>query len=240
MHLHCTVVMPAYDEAGCIAPLIAGWTAECTRLFGDAFRIVAIDDGSFDGTGEILDGLRQRNPYLVVQHQPNQGHGASVMRGYRMALEMDTDYVFQTDSDDQFEPGDFLKLWEHRHESQFILGWRQHRHDPLHRLLISRAATWLIGLLFSVRIEDANVPYRLMGAAFLREILPLLPPQPFAPNLCLSVIAARKGQKPLNIPVRHKARKTGTSAIVRWPLVRACLLSLRQLVALRLSPAMRK
>jgi dolichol-phosphate mannosyltransferase len=235
MPIACCLVMPAYNEADCIAQTIAGWNAEMKAIFQDNFRMIVINDGSKDNTGPILDSLRGSYPCLQVVNQHNQGHGASVMNGYMQALSSGCEYVFQTDSDDQFNPSDFRLLWERRHESPFILGYRQDRHDPPQRILISQATALLIYLIFRVRVIDANVPYRLMRADFLSQLITEIPERVFIPNIFLSIAARRRGIDLLHIPVVHKARETGQVSIVKWSLIKACLRSLGELLRFRLN-----
>ena len=232
MPLSCVAVMPAYNEEGNIDRVVADWTRELDRLFGDSYRLVVINDGSRDTTGNLLDMLAGKYSRLIVHHQVNQGHGNTVMNGYKLAVEMDTAYIFQTDSDDQFEATDFSKLWDRRHESKFILGFRQVRHDSVYRLWLSKTAVFLVMTLFSIRLKDSNVPYRLMEREFLKQLLPMIPKGAFAPNICLSILAARHKQPLLHIPVTHRQRVSGT-AIVSKALIKGCIKSLGDLFRLR-------
>jgi len=233
MRLSCVVVVPAYNEEGNIARVVADWTAELKAVLGDACRILVIDDGSHDATGEILDRITQENDKVIVCHQGNQGHGGAVMNGYRQATSMETDYVFQTDSDDQFDAADFSVLWGRRKESHFILGFRKVRNDPIHRIVLSKIAAALIYMLFAVRLKDSNVPYRLMERNFLLQCLPVVPAGAFAPNICLAIIAAYRKQPLLHIPVRHRKRVTGQS-LVSKALLKGCVRSFFDLFRLRI------
>jgi len=233
MQLSCIAVLPAYNEEETIARVVEDWNSEFKRLFGDAYRILVIDDGSRDTTGAVLDRMVQQNDKLIVCHQHNQGHGGAVMNGYKQAVGMDTDYVFQTDSDDQFIAADFDLLWERRKESDFILGFRQQRHDPLHRIILSKLAALFIYMLFAARMKDSNVPYRLMEKNFLQKLLPLVPERAFAPNICVAIIAAQRKQKLLHIPVQHRARACGQS-ILSKALLKGAIRSFFDLFRLRI------
>ena len=97
-----------------------------------------VDDGSNDGTAGILDRLAQEHSAMRVIHQPNAGHGCAILRGYRAALAMGCDWVFQVDSDGQFEAADFTRLWSCAGHSAFALGARTHRQDQRYRVALSR------------------------------------------------------------------------------------------------------
>jgi glycosyltransferase involved in cell wall biosynthesis len=93
-----------------------------TEFAGENTRLIVVNDGSRDNTGKILDEIQPQYPKLIVVHQPNGGHGNAVVHAYRKAVEIGAEYVFQTDSDDQFIPEDVKKLWDKRTQSDFILG----------------------------------------------------------------------------------------------------------------------
>lgn len=228
--MQLAIVIPAYNEAACIDEVIRDWLVVAEGTDG---VIIVVNDGSRDATGEILDRIASQCSRLKVVHQVNAGHGAAVLRGYREALATRAEAIFQTDSDDQFKTVDFWKLWEKRSLSPFILGCRQVRQDALHRLVITRILRVLNAILFGVAIKDANIPYRLIRADYLRDLFELMPEAPFAPNVFLSILAKKSGSTLFEIPITHQERHTGTVSIMRWRLIKACLRSARELAVFR-------
>jgi dolichol-phosphate mannosyltransferase len=93
----------------------------------------------------------------------------------------------------------------------------------------------LLLLVFGTYVRDSNIPFRLIRGPFLQALLRELPVSVFAPNVFLSVLAARAGENLWSIPVRHQDRMTGTVSIVRWKLITVCFRTARELVAFRLS-----
>lgn len=233
--LDCVLVMPAYNEEGCIATVVKGWALEFHRQFGDRFRLVVVNDGSKDRTGAILDEVAKIEKRLIVIHQKNGGHGAALLAAYRHAVTLDSEYVFHVDSDDQFKPSDFGAFWGLRMQTKFLLGFRRKRHDALHRLVITRILRALLFFAYGTWIKDANVPYRLIQRRYLAAQLAVLPPQVFAPNIFLSVMAAKEGQNVVCMPVSHEERKTGVVSIVRWKLIKVCFRCVRELLEFRLN-----
>lgn len=228
------LVMPVYNEEACISDVVRRWAGQLRQTLGAGnFRMLVINDGSRDGTGAILDALKSEIANLDVIHQKNGGHGAAVLAGYRRAVTSEADWVFQTDSDDQFSPSDFDKLWARRVDSTFILGRRLVRHDALHRMVITRIAKTLNVLLFGSYVPDANIPFRLISRPLLGSMLNELNADVFAPNIFLSIMARRRGIDTLDIPVQHFERQTGVVSIVRWRLIKACLRCVRELVEFR-------
>ena len=230
------IAMPAYNEEGCIRKIVDSWTNLLKRVTSgpDKGKLVVVNDGSKDDTGKILDELSESNPYLEVVHQKNGGHGNALLHAYRKAIELQAKWVFQTDSDDQFIPEDFDLLWEKRNESNFIMGYRKHRYDAFHRLVITRIVRLVILLLYGVYLKDSNIPYRLINGSFLDHLLKQLPDhEPFAPNIFLAVLAKKSGQNLFEIPIQHKDRETGQVSIIKWRLIKVCIQSFNELWSFR-------
>ncbi|MHA4742128.1 glycosyltransferase family 2 protein [Dyadobacter sp. MSC1_007] len=231
-----SIVMPAYNEQDCIEKVVYSWTNFLkTKFPNDNTTLIVINDGSKDNTKVLLDKLLNEVTNLTVVHQKNGGHGNAVVNGYRKALELGSEYVFQTDSDDQFISEDFDKLWEKRAQSQFILGYREVRHDAGVRLFITKFLRGTISTVYGTFIMDSNIPFRLIKGTFLKKLMDQLPnPEPFAPNIFLSVMAKKSGQELFDIPITHKDRETGTVSIVKWNLWKVCIRSFKELLRFRL------
>lgn len=236
MSLQLSIVMPAYNEEECIDLVVKNWIDLLKSRFPTGnTRLIVVNDGSRDRTGAILDSLKPQYPnHLTVVHQPNGGHGNAVVNGYRQAVALNSEYVFQTDSDDQFVTDDFDKLWARRHESKFILGHREIRYDAPARLIITRILRGSLFLLYGTYIKDSNIPFRLIEGNYLRSLLEQLPtPPPFAPNIFLAVMARKAGQQTFDIPIVHKERQTGTVSILKWKLLKVCMQSFQELATFR-------
>lgn len=234
--LELVVVIPAYNEEACIHEVVPLWINGIASVIPkDRFKLLVINDGSRDKTGVILDELTGQYPNLIAKHQLNGGHGNAIFNGYQMAVQMNPEFVFQTDSDDQFIPGDFKKFWDRRNESDFVLGFREVRNDDPFRLLITRILKYSLLFIYGTYIHDANIPFRLIRTSFLNKLLTSLPKKtPFAPNIFLSVLAQKSGQKLFNIPVMHKERETGEVSIRHMKLLKVCWQSFTELTQFRL------
>jgi len=231
-----SIVMPAYNEQDCIEKVVFNWTSFLKNKFpNDQTTLIVINDGSKDNTKILLDKLETEVSNLTVINQKNGGHGNAVVNGYRKALELNSQYIFQTDSDDQFVSDDFDKLWNKKDQSQFILGYREVRHDAGVRLFITKFLRGTISLIYGTYIMDSNIPFRLIRGTFLQKLMNQLPdPEPFAPNIFLSVMAKKSGQETFDIPITHKDRETGTVSIVKWNLWKVCIRSFNELLRFRM------
>lgn len=228
--LTLAIVIPVYNESGCIEEVIRSWgNFIINYLNNPAFKIIVVNDGSKDQTPQILDALAKELPYLQVVHQVNGGHGNAVLNAYKIAAQLAPEWVFQVDSDNQFLPEDFPKLWEQKEHSKFILGYREKRYDDANRLVITRIVRMINLSLFGVYIVDSNIPYRLIKGDYLPKLLAALPSDPFAPNIFLSVLAKRDGNDLMSIPVTHKERVTGQVSIIKWKLLKVCMRTAKEL-----------
>ena len=230
------VVIPVYNEQDCIEEVLTSWGTFLGGYLKDtSFKIVVVNDGSKDNTPKILDSIKEKYPYLHIVHQKNGGHGEAVLNGYAEALKFDPDWVFQVDSDNQFLPEDFPKLWEQRSKSNFLLGYRKKRYDEFNRLVITRIVRVVIFVMYGVLVHDSNIPYRLIKGSYLPLLLRDLPGRPFAPNIFLTVMARKDGNDLMFIPVTHKERETGQVSIIKWKLLKVCFRSARELISFAFS-----
>jgi dolichol-phosphate mannosyltransferase len=224
------VVIPVYNEQACIEEVITTWGNFLMQyLKEDIFKIIVVNDGSKDKTGEILQNLEKRVNYLQVINQKNGGHGNATLNGYREAVKSCAEWIFQVDGDNQFIPEDFPKFWDQRTNSNFIIGYRKKRYDDMNRLIITRILKSINLLFFGTYIVDSNIPYRLIKGAYMDKLLKVLPGEPFAPNIFLAVLAKKDGNDLMSIPVVHKERKTGQVSIIKLRLLKVCFRTTKEL-----------
>jgi dolichol-phosphate mannosyltransferase len=185
------VVIPVYNEEENISDLLRDWH----RTFTDAgifFRIIMIDDGSKDGSLCLLRRLQQNDPSLSVYTQSNAGHGPAILKGYRIAVDIGAEWVFQIDSDHQLDVTAFGKLWEERDRYDFLLAERKEKNATLPRNCLSWVSGRIVYLLYGRGVKDVNCPYRLIRASQLRYALARIPDDSFAPNILLTSWFLRK------------------------------------------------
>jgi glycosyltransferase involved in cell wall biosynthesis len=219
------MVMPVYNEEACIAQVVCAWRDALARL-GISFRILVLNDGSKDNTRSALATFAGDDRISVI-NKSNSGHGPTILLGYRQAIEA-ADWVFQCDSDDEMSPDAFPEFWRRREDYDALFGIRSGRAQSLARKIISAVSRTTVHLLFGGGVIDVNVPYRLMRAEALAQILPFIPADTFAPNVIISGAFARGGARIFNHPVRHEGRKTGAVSIMKWKLWRVAFRAFRQ------------
>jgi glycosyltransferase involved in cell wall biosynthesis len=223
-----SIVMPVYNEAAVIESIVLELERQVVRRLPDV-ELFVVDDCSTDGTAGVLDRLAGEREWLVVDHAArNAGHGPSVVRGLRRTGGA---WIFQLDSDGQFEVADFWKLWDARAEADLMLGVRVDRRDPVHRLVLSRVVALAVTALARRQLRDANVPFRLIRRELWEDLDPLLPPSTLAPSILVALGAVARGWRVAQIPVRHLPRAGGSSTLRSIRLVSFSLRGLRELLA---------
>ena len=158
------VVVPVFNEAPILAPVIEEWVAPLTAATS-ALSLVLLDDGSTDGTWDVIESLAARHAFVRGIRQRNGGHGRACLAGYRLAIESGARFILQIDSDGQCDPRYFPEFWSLRHEHPLVFGFRRVREDGRLRQVISRLTALGVWLAGGVWVRDPNVPYRLMHAA---------------------------------------------------------------------------
>ena len=213
MEYSCVTVMPVYNEAACVERVCREWLQQMRAIGG---VLLVVNDGSYDDTPRILDRLAAGESGLIVVHQVNGGHGAAIMNGYRQALGLNPGWLFQVDSDGEMPASLFPLIWAQREEAAFVVGRRTGRQIHPLRLHLSNAHRRLLGLIFGVRVLDPNIPFRLMRAAEFRPLLDAIPDGLFAPNVFLTLLAARAGILADGPEVPLAPRGGGVPSIRGW------------------------
>lgn len=214
------IVIPFYNEADCIPSLIKELDGFIDLIDAD-ISIYTINDGSKDNSADLLASAALSRTWLKNINQSNGGHGSAVLNGYYQALESKTDWIFQMDSDQQIPIADLLPLWKERDKNHAVLGIRRNRQDPKERLLVSRILKKIIRLLFQVKVEDANCPFRLVPSIQLNHCLKFIPRTTFAPNIFISIILSKTFEVKQSF-VTHCERQGGVNSINRMNLLKIC------------------
>ena len=208
------IIIPAYNEEANIETVVNDWYPVIERHSGDnTSRLVIINDGSKDSTYEKLLELAETRPLLMPLTKENGGHGATLIFGYRFAIDNGADYIFQTDSDGQTLPEEFEPFWEQKEAYDMVIGSRKGRQDGVSRVFVTRTLRAVIRLCFHVRVTDANTPFRLMKTETLKRYFALIPENFFLSNVLISVIYAKKDCRVKYIPITFRPRQGGVNSI---------------------------
>ena len=225
--INLIVVIPVFKEEKIISKVI-----EQTPLGtkGIKKKIILINDGSKDKSLEEINKYKENEDIIVID-KPNEGHGPTLIKGYKEALKFNPKYIFQMDSDNQIEFSEFSKIYQLKDKYDLIIGKRFRRKDPYIRIIISKILTLVIAVFHQVWIIDSNSPFRLMSNRFLRENINKSQ-NSIVPNIILSILAA-KNCKIKFLKVNHNRRETGKASIVKLKLLYYCIKSFRDIILLK-------
>lgn len=206
------ITIPAYNEEENIISVAKEWH-EVVKNIGETSKLVIINDGSSDRTGEVLAQLEEELPQLIAITKSNSGHGATVLYGYDYALNQGADYIFQTDSDGQTLPKEFYPFWEKRKDYAVIIGHRNQREDGISRVFVTKVLKMVLRLVFREKIVDANTPFRLMNRQVLEKYISKVPKNFNLSNVMLMVCFVKYKEKVLFIPITFRPRQGGVNSI---------------------------
>ena len=183
------LVMPAYNEEENIEKVVEEWYKNLKKIVGGGvfLRIVVADSGSVDATDTKLKKLQKKYPEIVVLSEGLKQHGPKLIQLYNYAIDKGADWIFQTDSDGQTNPREFEKFWNLRNEYDAILGNRKVRGDGKSRKFVENTLCKILKVIFHVKLEDANAPFRLMKVSLVKKYIGRFQNDYNLPNVMLSV-----------------------------------------------------
>ncbi len=202
---HVSLIIPIYNEQANIGPLIQ-------RVFdvfgglGLSFEVLAIDDGSQDGTFKLLEVETLQRPELkVIRFRRNYGQTAAMMAGIDHAA---GEILISLDADLQNDPADIPKLLARLEEGYDVVsGWRVERQDArFRRTMISRIANRMISRISGVQLNDYGCTLKAYRRDVIKGVKLYGEMHRFIP-----IYASWMGARVTEIPVQHHPRTRGVS-----------------------------
>ncbi|MFH1850478.1 MAG: glycosyltransferase family 2 protein [archaeon] len=201
-----SLVILAHNEADIIEQTVRDYYREViSKIPGSEFIIA--EDGSTDGTKEILTGLQKELPIRVILGDQRKGYTKAMLEGLSLAK---NDVVFFSDSDGQHDPKDFWLMYPHIKKYDIVSGQKSHRKDGMLRVAVSYGMNGALSLLFGKRLHDANSGFKLIR----RSVIAKLAKEKFVMKLASAEFMARAigaGFRVTEVYVKHFERKYGES-----------------------------
>lgn len=202
--IQLSIVLPAHNEAGNLPELIKEIT-DCMRELAWDYEVIIVNDGSTDGSREIIENLQKSDGHIkAVHHSKNRGYGAALRSGFSAATK---ELIFFMDSDRQFDIKEISKLAERLSEADMVIGYRKNRQDHLIRKLNAGIFNLAVNVLFGLWVKDIDCAFKLMK----KEIVDRadLESSGALINTELLVKTKRLGYKIKQTPVSHYPRLSG-------------------------------
>jgi dolichol-phosphate mannosyltransferase len=171
------VVLPAYNEAEALPPLLRRLHGVSVGHFGSALSVIVVDDGSSDGTAEAARSAADGLDVRVVAHPENRGLNEAIRTGLLAALEQvgEDDIVITMDADDTHAPGLISRMTMLVEEGNDVVVASRYAPGgrvlgvPLSRRILSRGASLLFRVVYPVAgVRDYTCGYRAYRAGLLK------------------------------------------------------------------------
>ncbi|MFH1888873.1 MAG: glycosyltransferase family 2 protein [Candidatus Omnitrophota bacterium] len=187
------VIIPTYNEASTIAGIV-------TKIKQLGLEILVIDDGSLDNTSQIA----RDNGAVILRNENNEGKGASLIKGFRYALNSGSEAVITMDGDGQHLPEEipyFIRIAKDS-KSGILIGNRMLRNNsmPLVRVMTNKFMSWIISLVAGQDIPDTQCGFRLIKKDVLENVN--LRTSKYESESEILIKASRLGYKIESVPIK--------------------------------------
>jgi glycosyltransferase involved in cell wall biosynthesis len=231
-HSRALIVLPTYNEAANIADLVAG-LRRATRDVGP-FDILVVDDGSPDGTAQIVRGLTKSDPHLhLLDRGKKLGLGTAYRAGFDHARTHGHEFVFTMDADFSHSPEHVPHLWHEAPKADLVIGSRYMpgggiANWPRHRRMLSAAANLLARRMLRLHVRDCTSGFRCYRVALLARIdLDAIHSEGYSYLTEVLFRCQQAGARVREVPIKFVDRRAGKSKISKREIWKAMLTLLR-------------
>jgi len=212
------VIVPTFNERENISRLIKAVLEKDSRL-----EVLVVDDGSPDGTGDIVEALAAQNQRVHLLRRPKKmGLGTAYRAGFKWSLERHYDYIFEMDADFSHDPAHLPEFLRTIETADLVLGSRYREGKvtvvnwPIGRLLLSYFANIYARIVTGLPLWDSTGGFKVYRRAVLEAIdLNDVRSNGYAFQIEMSFRAWRKNFKIVEIPIVFVDRTEGTSKMSR-------------------------
>lgn len=222
--MRCFIILPCFNEEKNIKPLIH--SIDETLKPHISYKIIAVNDGSYDRTGEVLKDLSADYPIEILGHETNMGLGAALKTGLLAVAHeaLNEDFVVIMDSDNTHDPKHVLDMLITAKDADVVVGSRYIKggaqlNVPLHRVILSKTVNFLIKKLFHLPVKDATSGFRCFRARLLKILYnffgdKIVESRGFVASLELLLKAVHFGGAVKEVPILlNYGKKEGVSKI---------------------------
>ena len=208
-----SIVMPAYNEQRTMAQAIA---AVLSTRFPCDFELIVVNDGSSDGTGEILRALRHPKA-RVIEHAQNRGKGAAVQTGAAAATGT---HLVPFDADLEYDPADLVSLVRPvmQGRCEVVYGVRlfgaNTRYQSYHHAIGNRMLTFVASVMFNASLSDLHTCLKLVPVELFRKLE--LRERGFALDTEITAKLLARRLIPFEIPVSYHSRSVAHGKKITW------------------------
>lgn len=152
-----SIVLPVHNEYDNLETLLKEWDNELKNIFTIKYEFVIVEDGSTDGTKELIVKLENKYPIKNLSSYKKRGYSKAVLEGIKAS---NGKYILCTDSDNQIKVQSLIEnINQLPGKDIFLFGNRSPRNDPTNRIIYSKLFKILHDLLFSSKLSDPSCPF---------------------------------------------------------------------------------
>ena len=225
------LVIPTYNEAENVGPIVHAVVERMATIAPGEYRILVVDDNSPDGTGRLADQLAQELDMVEVMHRTHKdGLGRAYIAGFEHALSGGAELVVQMDADFSHDPNYLVELIAGAESNDLVLGSRYVaggavRNWGILRKLISRGGSMYARAVLGVGVRDLTGGYKCIRRAVLETIdLGSLRADGYVFQIEVTYRAIRSGFRIKEVPILFVDRTAGASKMSRKIALEAILL----------------
>lgn len=218
MQVPVWVIIPTYNEAANVERIVRAANEELTRVAGDGYRILVVDDSSPDGTGAIADALAAELETVEVLHRDEKGGlGHAYLAGFATALAGGAGLVIEMDADFSHDPRYLGDLLEAAKDADLVLGSRYVRGGGVRdwgmmRRLVSRGGGAYARAILRVNVRDLTGGFKCIRRDVLESIdLPSVRAEGYVFQIEVTYRAVLAGFRVREIPIVFADRTAGSS-----------------------------
>lgn len=210
-----SIIIPVYNEKSTILEILKQIEAVDLSNLGFEKEIIIVDDGSTDGTSELLKGLKDK--YKIISHSKNQGKGEAIRTGLKYAS---GHYTIIQDADLEYHPSDYKLLLEcaFKNNAQVVYGSRplkkENKKSSFLYYLGGIFLTWLTNILYHTKISDEATGYKMFETKLLKSIPLKSKGFEFCPEITAKV--AKRGIKIQEVPINYSPRSLKAGKKIKW------------------------
>ena len=211
-----SIIIPVHNEADSLRQLHTELD-DVARQNGYSLDIILIDDGSSDGSWEVIDQLAKEDRRVRgICFRRNFGKAAALSAGFEVAH---GELVLTLDADLQDDPQEIPRMLARMDENlDVVSGWKQVRHDPWHKVIPSRCFNWVVSRMTGVKLHDHNCGFKCYRREVFDEVRLYGELHRFVP-----VLASARGFRVGEIVVNHRPRLHGRSKYGLWRIPKGLL-----------------
>jgi len=236
------VIIPTFNESENIKVLVP----RIIKYIPNA-SVLVVDDGSPDGTSEVVKGLQKSFPGLYLEQRVKKsGLGSAYRFGFKWGLERDFEELIEMDADMSHRVRDLSKMIERKNIEPsvgLVIGSRWIKGGstinwPKRREILSRAANLYVRLMLGMGVNDSTAGFRIYSAELLRKIpLDTIKSEGYSFQIEMTRAAKRAKGKIVEVPITFRERESGVSkmsgAIVREAMILVTIWGIKRFLRLK-------